>query len=210
MRSRGTRSFTVELKSKRRSTATQPPSIWGQSASLFTTPPEPGSPTPARKVAAPIPASPLIGVAPEAQKQPPRVLPDLRTVEPASPEEAPPTRMTRSSRKPGRQTMRDSVKTHDKLPVEAALPAPAEATRMAAAGGAAPVELYQDEAHSEDALWESSAPSIVAAPEPRSLVGNTAMVLTPVATQRGRKWTRGVEDLPRGERWKRRLPSVCR
>jgi hypothetical protein len=25
-----------------------------------------------------------------------------------------------------------------------------------------------------------------------------------------RRWTRKAEDLPRGERWKRRLPDVCR
>jgi hypothetical protein len=35
-------------------------------------------------------------------------------------------------------------------------------------------------------------------------------VVAPSPQRRGRKWARRVEDLPRSERWKRRLPEVCR
>jgi hypothetical protein len=103
-----------------------------------------------------------------------------------------------------------SVKKHDEPQVEATPPAPVEATRTAITAGAAPVELHQEEAQEEDALWESNAPSVEAAPETQPLEGSTVIMLSPIATQRHRKWARGVEDLPRGERWKRRLPQVCR
>ena len=48
---------------------------------------------------------------------------------------------------------------------------------------------------------ESPQPSLADAQHARS---------GPALRVRNRKWTRSVGDLPRGERWKRRLPEVCR
>lgn len=211
MRSRISRPVMVELKTRRRSTTAAPASIWGDAASLLKAPPEPSLPSVARQTTFSTPVSQTNRVAPDAGRQPRRVLPDLRVEQAVTLEKAQPTGVARSSRKLGPRTILDSVKKQDEPQVEAAPPAPVEATRTAATGGAAPVVgLYQDEAQSEDALWESSAPSVETASEARPLVGNTATMLPLIATQRTRKWVRGVEDLPRGERWKRRLPEVCR
>src|SRR5688500_15369817 len=103
MRSRNTRSFTVELKSKRRTSSDLSSSIWGNTASFLKAPPEPVRPSLFQKSAAPVLTKPSVSVVPEADKQPKRVLPDLRAVESLPPEEVRPIRVTRS-RKGGRRT----------------------------------------------------------------------------------------------------------
>ena len=211
MRSRNTRSFTVELKSKRRSTAApMPPSIWGNAASLFRATPEPSNPTPVRTAVSPVSASPSVGIAPDAEKQARRVLPDLRVAESAPLEEALPIRVMRSNRKKGR-TMSEKIERQGELPIGTAPAEPDETVRMVSTSAPQPVNLGAVEAESEDVLWEASAPASEVAQEPQTFVGSAPIVVPQKASRHEpRKWTRRVEDLPRGERWKRRLPEVCR
>lgn len=51
--------------------------------------------------------------------------------------------------------------------------------------------------------------AIVVAPKPHSEVTHTPIIVQPMSPRRDRKWVRSVEELARGERWKRRLPEVC-
>ncbi|HEX2555012.1 MAG TPA: hypothetical protein VHL98_15035 [Microvirga sp.] len=56
-------------------------------------------------------------------------------------------------------------------------------------------------------------PSDASAGSPIILVpaANEAAIIVPQDDARpARRWARRVEELPRGERWKRRLPDVCR
>ncbi len=208
MRSRNSRSFTVELKSKRPSATSAPPSIWGKAASLFKATSEPSNPKPVQKTASPALPNPTVGVASEAEKQPRRILRDLR-VESAPLEEVPPIRVTRSNRKRGR-TMSENIERQGELPIESAPTAPNAVIDTVSTAAPKSVELAPIEAVSEDSLWEASEPAREVTQGPQILKGNTQIIAPQATSGRDRKWTRRVEDLPRGERWKRRLPSVCR
>jgi hypothetical protein len=56
---------------------------------------------------------------------------------------------------------------------------------------------------------ETSDP-FVAAEKVGSIVADARPIVPQTASWRDRKWTRSVEDLSRSERWRRRLPDVCR
>ncbi len=71
-------------------------------------------------------------------------------------------------------------------------------------------EAKPDEAASEAALSGSGASSISVPAQAAPTAGDGPIVIPPSPQRRGRKWARRVEDLPRSERWKRRLPEVCR
>ncbi len=106
--------------------------------------------------------------------------------------------------------MSENAEGQDKLQVEVApsaseLVAESAAAAVTAQGGSGPIQ-----AEAEDGLWEASAPTIEVTRQPEPFAGNTPIVVPQTASQRDRKWTRRVEDLPRSERWKRRLPQVCR
>jgi hypothetical protein len=210
MRSRDTRSFTVELKSKRRSTAAPPSSIWGHAATLFKEVPEPSTRTLFRNEASsPVPTS-SVQVTPKADNQSRRILPDLRVAESAPLEEALPIRVTRSNRKKGRVKMSENIERQGELPIDTAPTEPDEIIGTVSTSVPEPVDQGPADADNEDALWEASAPDTEVTQDPQSFVGSTSIVVPPMASRRDRKWTRRVEDLPRGERWKRRLPGVCR
>jgi hypothetical protein len=51
---------------------------------------------------------------------------------------------------------------------------------------------------------------IVVAQEQWSAMVHAPTVALRTHTPRQRTWTRKVDDLARGERWRRRLPEVCR
>jgi hypothetical protein len=51
---------------------------------------------------------------------------------------------------------------------------------------------------------------IAAARKPDSVAADTPIIVPQIARRWERKWVRAIEDLPRSERWRRRLPDVCR
>jgi hypothetical protein len=51
---------------------------------------------------------------------------------------------------------------------------------------------------------------IVVAQEQWSAIMRAPEAALQTRDRRERTWTRKVDDLPRGERWKKRLPDVCR
>lgn len=55
---------------------------------------------------------------------------------------------------------------------------------------------------------EAARPIVVPAEAARPAADTPIVV--PRGERPGRRWTRRGDDLPRGERWKRRLPEVCR
>ena len=210
MRSRDTRSFTVELKTKRRSTAIPSPSLWGNAASLFKETPEPSTRALFRGAApSPAPITP-VSSASESDKQPRRILPDLRVAEALTPEEVPAVRATRSVRRKERKTMFGDLANQDKRQNDESLAASDESIEAARVVETTRRELASIPTESDDVLWEESAPISKVTRAPQSIVASTPLIVSQVASQRDRKWRRRVEDLPRGERWKRRLPEVCR
>jgi hypothetical protein len=105
--------------------------------------------------------------------------------------------------------MSENIERQRELPIETA---PTEQNEIIRTVSAAPepVDLGPVEAENEESLWEASAPAIEVTRKPKSFAGSTPIVVPQKVLRRDRKWTRRAEDLPRSERWKRRLPSVCR
>jgi hypothetical protein len=215
MRSRDLRTFTVEIKNKRRHAATPPASLWADAEAALLKPVAvpngfgAGEPIEVRR-------GPSAGSA--KADQPRRVLPDLRPAEPepSAGEEsgrnlrladagdgagaAPPGRPSRRGRSAAPQGAEPRQKR-----------GPRRSERPAVAPG---LNANAADTRSADAAFAGSAFIVAAAEVPVdgiALSGQAPMIVVPAGAERpARRWARRVEDLPRGERWKRRLPEVCR
>ncbi len=205
MRSRDLRPFTVEIKSKRRNPATTPASIWADTEAILKAAAEPagcllggrGEPIEVRRTEA--------AAAPTLASQARRVLPDLRAMgpetEPAAGADKAVARKlhrTRTLNRKGGEAMPHDTKHQPKRAsasdLTASMPDPnrasaAEPEALAVAGeGAMPIAV----------------PAEIVPP------AGDAPIIVHRAARPGRRWARRADDLPRGERWKRRLPEVCR
>jgi hypothetical protein len=210
MKFRDLRTFTVEHKSKRRPTSAPPASIWGNATGLFRTTSDQASTV----VSAPIdkaPPAPATTTEAHADGQVRRILPDLRApqVEMAEEVVAIPVKPRRAPRK-GRETeQRDAdkqsahqIESPSTTPDIASMTAPTIVAEAVALAGAddTPRAPLTSEPRADIVVTQEQWSAMVHAPE--------AALLT--HARRERTWTRKVDDLARGERWKRRLPEVCR
>ncbi len=106
--------------------------------------------------------------------------------------------------------MSKNIEKQGEFPIETAPAEPYEVIRTVSTIASETVEQSPVETENEDVLWEASAPAAEMTGESQSFAGSAPIVAPQNTSRRDRKWTRRVEDLPRGERWKRRLPGVCR
>jgi len=202
MRSRDLRPFTVEIKNKRRHPASAPASIWADTGALLKLASEPdagNSGTAPQRVdmardraGAPVQSSPVR-----------RVLPDLR----AAPAEAEPGAEAGPAVPPPAPKIRRNAVRHDSGPLldHGALHA-AKASEPAPSVSLEPVRLPQAADVPHDAMFDGAVSTALG----DDMAGDELIMMPAAGMQRTRKWTRRAGDLPRGERWKRRLPEVCR
>jgi hypothetical protein len=207
MKSRDLRTVTVEHKTKRRPSAPAHASIWGNALGPFTHPSDRDSPV------APAPenqAPPVSATMAEGHGgiQARRILPDLRAAQVEAAEDVVSLRVKqrRAPRKRGETTLPDAeTRRHDVEHPSTTPPLTYEAAPAVA------IETSPDEAVTASkaqlsALFRPPVESRLdwrAATAPWTIAPHTRK-------RRQRSWTRKVHDLPRGERWKRRLPDVCR
>ena len=155
----------------------------------------------------PVVTAPSKGLLPIQAAQASRILPDLRTIEVAVAEPAAPLRVTRTPRKKGGNIMlhdtekmvvhqeNSSPTAQDNEPAQAIH---IEASSLAISEGDQDVRLSLSRA--ESAVAQEANPIPTSAP-----TATPELVLQP-----SRKWAKGTAELPRWEKWKRRLPQVCR
>jgi hypothetical protein len=206
MRSRDVRPFKVEIKTKRRPTAVLPSSIWGDTANLFKTTQDRDSVLPASENRQPVVTAAVETHTPQ-DGQARRVLPDLRTIDVVAEEEvaiAPVKRASRRQSGAAKPRLTKDQGQHSLQPD--AIPdvsSPAQTIHVETSslsisagesGDLAPQSAVLPEALQDTILPPVSAP-IVAAPG---------------VVRAGRKWSQPGAALPRWEKWKRRLPEVCR
>lgn len=206
MRSRDVRPFTVEFKTKRRPSANPASSLWGDTATLFKSASVQDEPPPFKSEPSVPSAAPTITTEEPAQGR--RILPDLRPVEAATVETAAPIRVPRAPRRksldgtlhnPEEHMTRQakptlSLETFDEVPAVHIETAVLEIS--AERGDDLPVQKITGQAEAtEQSLF---------APEGSPIIAPPSML------QPRRKWLKRAAELPRGERWKRRLPEVCR
>jgi hypothetical protein len=208
MKSRDLRPFAVEHKHKRRPIAQPPASIWGDAVDHFRAHSEPirAVAPDLIRVLHPVPTpEPQVGVEER------RVLPDLRAAPVATAEEVGAIRVKRRAvnRTGGALVVGDSEKQHE------------HHIQVASTASDLPTELASEIAVESDARPEAedtpvasfrieTRSDIVVTQEPWSAMERVPVIGRPIGSRRERTWTRKVDDLPRGERWRRRLPEVCR
>jgi hypothetical protein len=199
MKSRNLRTFTVEHKTKRRPTPTLPTSIWGHVSGLFSTtsdqanmvvpaPIDDMSPAPIRKTEA------------HGDIQVRRILPDLRATQVEVAEDVVAIRL-----KP-RRVPRKRVETVQQ-------DADKQSAHQVEQPSAITVEtlaLAEPDDTPKASFTREARGDIVVMQEPWSAVELAPAIGRPISSRRERTWTRKVDDLARGERWRRRLPEVCR
>jgi hypothetical protein len=203
MRSRDVRPFTVEFKQKKRTTAAPPPSIWGKAADLFRTDPDPvGRPL---ERAGSSRSLPTHHYAPVKVR---RVLPDLQAAAGETALEVTAIPATRHRQQKGGKTMSQEMKNHIELTITAPPVASDQGLEAALPGqGADDPDTAQAE---PETVRTGDAPIVVPYEVEAEQDRAPVVVSSTVSRPSARRWTRKIEDLPRGERWKRRLPDVCR
>lgn len=198
MRSRDVRPFAVEIKSKKRTPSAPPPSLWGETAHLFKTVADPSEPPTPHA-----PAGPAKTMRPSeterAQTVPERrVLPDLRAVRADGEAPIEPAGADRENRR-GRRAV------------------PSQGREHRGGKGVRPIAPVREPQPAADPQVTLFAPEPAAA----AIASLPAAITASVAARQGgaaaseprktaRKWARQIGDLPRSERWRRRLPEVCR
>lgn len=204
------RPFRVEIKTKRRAHPVLPPSIWGDAATLLKAAPDQPSEIPRMRQVDQVVTVPSKSLLPVQAAQARRILPDLRTIEVAASEPAAPLRVTRTPRKKGGNIMlHDTEKmvehqedtspsARDNEPAQAIH---IEASSLAISEGDEDIRLSQSGA--ETAETEASE-------EANPIPTSTSAALHEPPLQPSRKWVKGAAELPRWEKWRRRLPGVCR
>ena len=86
------------------------------------------------------------------------------------------------------------------------LKAPEAAPAPATSVHPEPVRLPTGADILHDAVFDGAVP--IAASD--GMAGDRPIIVPAAETRPGHEWERRAGDLPRGERWKRRLPEVCR
>jgi hypothetical protein len=210
MKSRDHRPFAVEHKTKRRSTPTLPASIWGDAVDHFRTPSE-QAPIVAPDLIDASQSSPIVAPEPKFAVDVRRVLPDLRIARVEVTEEvvATPVKQRRVHRKrePVVSGSSEEQVEHQIETASAASDLPSETTP---ATGVETVARIESEDAPEASLTSTNPTSCADIAERQSAVMLALEAAVQTRHRRERTWTRKVDDLPRGERWKRRLPDVCR
>jgi len=210
MRKRELRPFTVEVKSKRRSISTPPASIWGDTEKLFRAPPSqasgPVSPKSDEAIVAPAPAA----TEPAGEIHSRRILPDLRAAQIEVAEDAVAIRI--KERRPPKSDREHLPREerHPKRRKQAVVVVPD--VDVVSTSSAKVVLTVKKKRGKAQTFTPSIAPSSVIVVTPRSHVeiAHTPIIAQQASPRRDRKWVRGIDELSRGERWKRRLPEVCR
>jgi hypothetical protein len=106
--------------------------------------------------------------------------------------------------------MMSNVEKQSEAQIEPALTAPNVANDTTPIAQIEEEELVGSGNGQGSTLLDEGETTIAVAQEPRSITGDTPIVVPRRASRLDRRWVRRIEDLPRGERWKRRLPEVCR
>jgi hypothetical protein len=199
MKPRDLRTFTVEHKTKRRRNSTPPASLWSNAAGLFrATFDQASTEIPASIDGAP----PVSGGTTEAHGdiQVRRILPDLRATQVEVAEDVVAIRVKprRAPRKRVETVQQDADK-QSAHQVEQPSAITVESIALASADDT-PKASFTSEPRSSIAVRQDQWSAMVHAPA----------AARPISSGRERTWTRRVDDLPRGERWKKRLPDVCR
>ncbi len=200
MRKRELRPFTIEVKSKRRSVSSPPASIWGDTEKLFKAPPNQASGPVFPKIDGAIVASAPAAREPMGEAQARRILPDLRAAQIEVAEDAVAIRVEQRRTRKSEHILRDE----------------GYSKRRKKAVASAPVaeDELTNKKRPEDALdgipAAATSSSIEVAPDPHPTISRSPIIVPQMSPRRDRKWVRGVDELPRGEKWKRRLPEVCR
>ncbi len=204
------RPFTVEFKSKRRPTANLSPSIWGNTAQHFGIAPDrrPDPPRPSldKLTFAPAPKE----AQPEAKVQTKRILPDLRVAEVKVDAEIVAVRVRRTPRKKGGNTMLHDAEKPNEHQMEPTSPVPDQIVTPDPEA-----QVYQSGSPEADEVPSTALDlptnSEIEVPQgSHSATSEASIVVPETGNQRSRRWVRGTHELRRGERWKRRLPEVCR
>jgi len=198
------------MKSKRRSIPVPPASIWGDTEKLFKAALGRASePLPLKKDDA-VAASAPSASEPVGEVQPRRILPDLRATQIQVDEEAVTIRVKprRTQKNSGEHPPRDEghTKRRKKAIVDVG------DVDVVSTPTAKIVLVGKKERGNAQNVRPSIAPSsaIVIAPKPHVEIAYSPIMIQPMSPRRDRKWVLSVEELPRGQRWKRRLPDVCR
>jgi hypothetical protein len=193
MRSRDIKPFAIEIRTKKRSPSGQSPSIWGDSAGLLkeASAPSRASP-PDRQPSARSQDAPLVVQAVPAER---RILQDLR---PSDVPDPTPVVETREPRRQRRKTIDGTASTAARKP---------EASRSPKS-----VTYNVDVQHDESGSAVRSALRLIDYPIVKAEVPQAAppRLRSREPRRLPKKWARQLSDLPRGERWRRRLPAVCR
>ncbi len=211
MRKRELRPFTVEVKSKRRSVSTPPASIWGDTEKLFKASPNRASGPVFPKIDEAIAASAPAVREPAGEIQARRILPDLRAaqIEVAEDAVAIHVEQHRTRKSDSEHLPRDE--RHPKRRKQAVVVVP-DVDVVSASNAKVVLTGKKKKSGKAQTVTPSKAPSsaIVVTPRSHVEIAHTPIIAQQIPPRRDRKWVRGVDDLSRGERWKRRLPEVCR
>ncbi len=206
MRSRDVRPFTVEIKTKRRPTTASSSSIWGDTANLFRSAQDRDAVLPASENHRP-PVTGAVETRTAHDAQARRVLPDLRAIDGVAEEEAALAPVKRAPRrqpgaaKPRRTDDRARPPLQPATTPDVGSPAQTihvETSALSISGGESG-DLVAPSAALPEALQDTILPSVSA-----------PIVAVPGIVRAGRKWSQPGAALPRWEKWKRRLPEVCR
>lgn len=209
MRSRDLRTFTVEVKNKRRHAPPAPASLWADAEALLkpaaTNDHGPGAGEPIQ-----VRRAPSAGNGKSDQSR--RVLPDLRPSKPETDAAAGSDPVAQAANGADAAAKADGAMNGGapRRGRGAIAPdpdtRPKRAARRPVPAGVAPLPAAEPAAG--PIVVETAAAADTSARSP--VAGDTPIIVPGETAKPARRWARRVEDLPRGERWKRRLPDVCR